>query len=44
MGIGLGKGEVLNDEEGLANMRHLGRSINWLGQAIKPHLEDYPWD
>ena len=26
MGFGLGKGEVLKDEEGLANMRHLGKS------------------
>lgn len=42
MGYGLGKGEVLNDEEGLANMRHLGRSIDWLGKAIKPHIGDYP--
>jgi multimeric flavodoxin WrbA len=42
MGFGLGKGEVLKDEEGLANMRHLGRSIAWLGKAIKPHLGDYP--
>ena len=44
MGVGLGKGEVLNDEEGLANMRHLGRSIAWLGKAIRPHLDDYPRD
>ena len=27
MGFGLNKGEVLKDEEGLANMRHLGKSI-----------------
>jgi multimeric flavodoxin WrbA len=42
MGFGLDKGEVLQDEEGLANMRHLGRSIAWLGKAIEPHLETYP--
>jgi multimeric flavodoxin WrbA len=42
MGFGLGKGEVLKDEEGLANMRHLGKSINWLGKAIVPHISNYP--
>ncbi len=42
MGFGLGKGEVLKDEEGLANMRHLGKSIDWLGKAIKPHINNYP--
>ncbi len=42
MGFGLGKGEVLKDEEGLANMRHLGKSIDWLGKAIMPHIDTYP--
>ena len=42
MGFGLGKGEVLKDEEGLANMRHLGKSIDWLGKAIIPHISNYP--
>ena len=42
MGFGLGKGEVIKDEEGLANMRHLGKSIDWLGKAIKPHINNYP--
>ncbi len=42
MGFGLGKGEVLKDEEGLANMRHLGKSIDWLGKAIIPHKSTYP--
>ncbi len=42
MGYGLGKGEVLKDEEGLANMRHLGKSIDWLGKAIMPHISTYP--
>jgi multimeric flavodoxin WrbA len=42
IGFGLGKGEVLKDEEGLANMRHLGKSIDWLGQAIMPHISTYP--
>ncbi len=42
MGFGLGKGEVLKDEEGLANMRHLGKSIDWLAKAIMPHINTYP--
>lgn len=42
MGIGLNPGDVLDDEEGLANMRHLGRCIDWLGRAIKPTIADYP--
>ncbi|MFW2368609.1 MAG: flavodoxin family protein [Desulforhopalus sp.] len=42
IGIGLNEGEVREDEEGMANMRHLGRSIDWLGRAIKPCLDDYP--
>ena len=42
MGFGLGKGEVLKDDEGLANMRHLGRSIDWLAKAIMPHISTYP--
>jgi multimeric flavodoxin WrbA len=42
MGYGLNKGEVSEDEEGLANMRHLGKSIDWLGKLIKPNLDSYP--
>lgn len=42
MGVGLDKGAVAEDEEGLANMRHLGKSIDWLARAIKPHLAAYP--
>ena len=42
MGFGLDKGEVLEDAEGLANMRHIGKSIAWLGKAIAPHLSNYP--
>lgn len=42
MGFGLDKGDVLEDEEGLANMRHLGKSIAWLGKAIKPNIGSYP--
>ncbi len=42
MGIGLDKEDVLQDDEGMANMRHLGQAIAWLGKAIKPSMSDYP--
>jgi hypothetical protein len=51
MGYGLNKGEVNEDEEGLANMRHLGKSIDWhslswfskhLLQAMHPRMEVPP--
>jgi multimeric flavodoxin WrbA len=42
MGFGLGKGEAGEDLEGLANMRHLGKCIDWLGRAIRPSLRAYP--
>jgi multimeric flavodoxin WrbA len=42
MGFGLDKGEVSEDQEGLANMRHLGKSIDWLGRAILQNLQNYP--
>lgn len=42
MGIGLDKGDVSEDEEGLANMRHLGQSIDWLGRTIKAATDPYP--
>ncbi len=42
MGFGLNKGEVIEDKEGLANMRHIGKCIDWLGKAIKPNITNYP--
>ena len=42
MGFGLNKGEVLDDQEGMMNMRHIGKCIDWLGQSIKPHMTNYP--
>lgn len=42
MGFGLHKEEVLEDQEGLANMRHLGQSIDWLGKSIVPNMDSYP--
>lgn len=42
MGFGLDKEEVADDAEGMANMRHLGKTINWLGRSIKPKMADFP--
>lgn len=42
MGFGLGPGEVADDSEGIANMVHLGKAIDWLGRAILPNMADYP--
>jgi multimeric flavodoxin WrbA len=42
MGFGLDKGEVLEDKEALANMRHIGKCIDWLGNAIKANIASYP--
>ncbi|NLK42097.1 MAG: flavodoxin family protein [Planctomycetes bacterium] len=41
-GKGLNKGEVLNDEEALRNMNHLGRVIAWLGQAVAQAAVPFP--
>jgi len=42
LGFGRNRGEVESDAEGLRNMRHLGRAIAWLGEAVRPRLADYP--
>jgi len=42
MGIGLNKGEVKEDDEGMANMRLLGQTIDWLGKSIKPNMSSFP--
>ncbi len=42
MGYGLNKEEVLEDAEGMANMRHLGKSIAWLGKSIQSNIAEYP--
>jgi multimeric flavodoxin WrbA len=44
IGIGLDKKDVLNDSEGLANMTHLGKTIDWLGRAMASHKEIFPRD
>jgi multimeric flavodoxin WrbA len=42
LGIGFDKGDVLEDREGMTNMRHLGAVIAWLGNAVAERLESYP--
>lgn len=42
IGRGWEKEDVLSDDEGMFNMRHLGQAIDWLGKAIQPHLASYP--
>ena len=42
MGLGLDKGEVKEDAEGLNNMLNLGQTIAWLGKVMKPHLDTFP--
>jgi len=42
MGYGLGPGEVEGDAEALANMTHLGRTIDWLGRALQKSPTPYP--
>ena len=42
MGIGRDKEDVRTDEEGLANMRHLARVIDWLRRATETAKADFP--
>jgi multimeric flavodoxin WrbA len=42
LGFGLNPGDAAQDEEGLANMRQLGRTIAWLGPALKDLRASYP--
>lgn len=42
IGMGREKGQVLNDDEGLRNMEHLGNSIAWLGKATAAMTEPFP--
>ena len=42
LGFGLGKEEVLGDEEGMNNMNHLGKTIAWLGKAIAASPDAFP--
>jgi len=45
VGVGQHKGQVLEDEEAMRNMDHLGRTIAWLGLGLKAaaETEPFPW-
>ncbi|HEY3450331.1 MAG TPA: flavodoxin family protein [Myxococcales bacterium] len=42
LGFGLEPGGAARDEEGLANMRHLGATIRWLGAALEGRRKSFP--
>jgi multimeric flavodoxin WrbA len=42
LGYGLGEKEVAGDAEGLRNMHHLGRAVDWLGRAVQGCGTPYP--
>ncbi|WP_303721751.1 flavodoxin family protein [Malonomonas rubra] len=42
IGVGREKEEVIHDNEGINNMRHLGKVIDWLGKSIADSKADYP--
>lgn len=41
-GIGMEKGAVAEDTEGVDTMKQLGKTISWLGKAIEPHMQSFP--
>jgi multimeric flavodoxin WrbA len=43
LGLGREKGEVLDDDEGMRNMNHLGQTIAWLGKAMASVPDDSPF-
>lgn len=43
LGIGFDKKEVLDDEEGMQNMNHLGQAIAWLGKTISSISDSTPF-
>ncbi len=42
LGIGRDKGQVLDEEEAMRNMNHLGQAIAWLGKAIASVPDAFP--
>jgi hypothetical protein len=42
LGFGLEKGEVDRDDEAARNMKDLGETIAWLGEAIHRHATPRP--
>ncbi len=43
LGMGFDKGDVLNDDEAMRNMNHLGQSIAWLGKAMASMSAESPF-
>lgn len=43
LGVGCEKGQVLEDEEAMRNMNHLGQTIAWLGKAIASISDTVPF-
>ncbi len=43
LGMGLDKGDVLDDDEAMRNMNHLGKTIDWLGKAMAVASEISPF-
>ena len=41
-GVGRDKGEVLDDDDALRNMNHLGQTIAWLGKAMAAEATPFP--
>lgn len=42
LGVGCEQGEVLNDDEAMRNMSHLGQTIAWLGAAMTSAAAPFP--
>ena len=42
MVYGKDPGEAAGDDEGMRNMRNLGRAIDWLGKTTAPKLDSFP--
>jgi multimeric flavodoxin WrbA len=42
LGFGLDQGDVEKDDEASRNMTDLGRTIDWLGRAIREHIDAHP--
>lgn len=43
LGVGTDKGQVLDDDEAMRNMNHLGQTIAWLGTAIASVSDTSPF-
>lgn len=43
LGMGTDMGQVLDDDEAMRNMRHLGQTIAWLGKAMASVANSSPY-